>query len=310
MKTAAVLFAPVVLGLASAALASEPGQPFDCSDWVILKPGISCSVYTPWRNPIVEGDDWSWIGGSLVWKSADNEGGLLWMEKSCGPQYGACYWQGQIAAYRCQSTLMRTTGPQKELIAYLDDRCGSRTDVQGFAERINLLGHVFDDKGGRLLVGLQNGCAIAAATDADCGWCPTYCGSQTIAFDGFATTFDVLQTYQPQQQSFGFRVPYMPDGFRAADHFDAYWGAVTRPLDLSSAQPLQCSYPDAPPHVGDYLSIAAPVPTPAPGHANYVLTAVTYQGQTRAGRQAVDGTLHGRDASVLPECEVAKGTER
>ncbi len=61
---------------------------------------------------------------------------------------------------------------------------------------------------------------------------------------------------------------------------------------------------DCAPALGDYMSIAAPVPTPAAGHANYVLTAVTYQEQTRAGRQAIDGTVYGRDASPLPECVV------
>jgi len=40
MKHAIIL---LVAAQASLALASEPGQPLDCSDWVIVKPGIGCS---------------------------------------------------------------------------------------------------------------------------------------------------------------------------------------------------------------------------------------------------------------------------
>jgi hypothetical protein len=39
MRFAYVLFAVLVC---SGALASEPGQRLDCSDWVFLAPGLSC----------------------------------------------------------------------------------------------------------------------------------------------------------------------------------------------------------------------------------------------------------------------------
>ena len=38
-----VSFAAILLSVVSVgAIASEPGQPLDCSDWVFLEPGFSC----------------------------------------------------------------------------------------------------------------------------------------------------------------------------------------------------------------------------------------------------------------------------
>ena len=118
-------------------------------------------------------------------------------------------------------------------------------------------------------------------------------------FSGFTTTFDVLQTYTPQ---LGFRVPHMPKGMPAADKFDTYWGPLTKPLDFTQARPLQCGYPAAPPHVGDYLTVADPLPTPTPGSGYYYVTSATYQGQTRYGRRTTKGKLSGRDPALLPGC--------
>ena len=50
------LFAAAVLLVAfafSGAFASEPGQPLDCSDWVFLKPGLSCTTIFP-RGQCIE----------------------------------------------------------------------------------------------------------------------------------------------------------------------------------------------------------------------------------------------------------------
>ena len=41
------------------------------------------------------------------------------------------------------------------------------------------------------------------------------------------------------------------------------------------------AYPSAAPQVGDYLTVADTVPTPAPGQGVYYVTAATYQGATR-----------------------------
>ena len=52
----------------------------------------------------------------------------------------------------------------------------------------------------------------------------------------------------------------------------------------------------------DYLSVADPLPDPAPGTGRYYLTAATYQGATRYGRQQINGHMSGRDPAVLPAC--------
>jgi hypothetical protein len=127
-------------------------------------------------------------------------------------------------------------------------------------------------------------------------------GNSIVMLEGFPTSFEILETFAPDREQVSFRVPVMPEGSHAADHFDTYWGYVSRPLLSQTAQPLQCNYPDHPPAIGEYLTFPDLAPTPAPGHAVYYLTSVTFQGQTRAGRRALDGRLSGRDASQLPAC--------
>ncbi len=56
------------------------------------------------------------------------------------------------------------------------------------------------------------------------------------------------------------------------------------------------------PKVGDYLTVADPLPALVPGSGRYYVTAVTYQGQRRYGRKAMNGVLSGREPAVLPEC--------
>ena len=108
-------------------------------------------------------------------------------------------------------------------------------------------------------------------------------------------------TYEPTASTFGFRVPYMPEGFQFADFFDTYYGDLATVGDWSQAQPLQCAYPAPAPQIGDYLTVSAPQ-IPPPGQGYYYVTAVNYQGQRRYGRKASGGVLSGRDPAVLPAC--------
>ena len=119
---------------------------------------------------------------------------------------------------------------------------------------------------------------------------------------GFTTTFEILQTYQPPANEISFRVPYMPEGFQFADHFDTYYGDLATVGDWSKAQPLQCGYPATAPSPGDYLTVTDTLPTPPPGKGYYYVTAVTHRGQTRYGRKSSGGVLTGRDPAVLPGC--------
>ena len=43
------------------AWASEPGEPLDCSDWVFLEPGLSC---TPWVSFPCEEDENPFCGNT------------------------------------------------------------------------------------------------------------------------------------------------------------------------------------------------------------------------------------------------------
>lgn len=94
----------------------------------------------------------------------------------------------------------------------------------------------------------------------------------------------------------------MPEGFPAADYFDTYYGTLATVGDWSQLQPLRCNYPPTAPHLGDYLTVADPLPDPAPGTGRYYVTAAHYQGQVRFGRRARNNVLSGRNPSTLAAC--------
>ncbi len=266
------LFAAVVILVAVLpALASEPGQPLDCSDWVFLKPGLSCSALS-----CGGGDNYNWCneGTSPV---IDNEGHMI--RKLVVPITGHSCSPFELTERR----IIQFDGHTEEIVGYVRDRCVAPGVVDQFFWQST--GLVFDPTTGRLYVG---------AYTASGGW--------LMMISGFATTFDILQTYTPQSNTIGFRVPVMPEGFPAADHFDTYYGTLSTVGDWSQAQPLQCGYPASPPHVGDYLTVNDPLPNPVSGRGRYYVTAATYQGQTRYGRKGTRGVLSGRDPTALPPC--------
>jgi len=184
-------------------------------------------------------------------------------------------------------------------LAHLDERCVDAARDKTDGARWNSAGNpsgtlLLDPWKGQLLVSVES---FSTGNNGP-NYSPKFI---RYAISGFPTTFDVLQTFTPQA-SLGFSVPYMPEGMPAADSFDTYWGALTKPLDFAQAHPLACDYPASPPSVGDYLEVAAAVPTPAPGQGVYYVTTATYQGQTRFGRKASGGVLSGRDPAALPAC--------
>ena len=159
---------------------------------------------------------------------------------------------------------------------------------------------LFDETHGRILIFFTSRCE---GSEAACEG--SYAISHTLIFiEGFTTTFEILQTYQPTANEIGFRVPYMPEGFQYADYFDTYWGDLATVGDWSQAQPLQCGYPATPPSVGDYLTVEDNLPALAPGHGRYYVTAVHHEGQVRYGRKSSGGIRTGRDPAVLPECAI------
>jgi hypothetical protein len=267
----ALAFVAVTLAC-SPALASQPGQPLDCSDWV-LSPGYSCSYY--YGGPF-SGD---WTGQRGTDLAIDNLGGLLRLDGGTGifvNRLDPVAGQGTIAFVQ-----NRPNGSGD--FDYAVPSCSYGGGCSG--GRSNLL--IFDPVGGKLIFGVIS-------------WGPGYVYSSTIVISGFPSLFDVLQTYTPPPSQLGFRVPPMPEGLGGADHFDTYWGPLTKPIDFTQAHSLECGYPATPPHVGDYEIVTDALPTPAPDSGYYYLTATTYQGQTRYGRKTSNGKLSGRDPALLP----------
>jgi len=290
MRVATVL---LVAFACSGAFASEPGQPLDCSDWVFLRPGFSCTDIVPFPCLDPSGNTMLACNSNGFAAPIDNAGRQFFGRVDWVSDPLDCGGYSQPSHKRVSIWMLDGSGVQS-LLAFQDERCG--VPGSGNSDQFS------DNAGGRSVTFDAVNGVLRIATDLYCY--PGNCyqsGSRLMAIHGFATLFDVLQTYTAQA-SLGFRVPYMPEGMAGADHFDTYWGNLTHPLDFTQAHPLACDYPAAAPHVGDYLTVADTVPTPAPGQGVYYVTAATYQGATRYGRKTTAGHLSGRDPAVLPAC--------
>jgi hypothetical protein len=268
---------PFVLALliAMPALASSPGEPLDCSDWVFLEPGLSCGNFHAYPSYVI---------GLGPYRVFDNKRNLYRLRDVPMMPCGAT----APSRVEIQRT---TTGMEWSTVAYIESRCNdpASSNVDGVYSNNGLL---FDPPTGRLLADLT----LSGGSMYDtAGWVPV--------ISGFATLFDILQTYESTAGPISFRVPDMPEGFQYADHFDTYYGDLATVGDWSQAKPLQCDYPASPPAVGDYLTVEDMSPPLESGQGRYYVTAVTYQGQTRYGRKSSGGVLTGRDPAVLPVCD-------
>jgi len=293
-------------------VASEPGQPLDCSDWVFPIPGFSCAVFAapPCGSAFCGGH---YDGGQYDWaydniplgnpRAVDNEGHLLSVRRRI-------YFIDNVIEPRRQFEIVRFDGTTETVIAFVQDRCSDAGCVNrdvvvpgngtGSAPPIDVseAGSVanFDAINGRLLVPIYTKCRIFP--------CPYTDARSVMALSGFATLFEVVQSYNPTTAALNFTVPAMPDGMAAAERFDTYYGPLVGPKDFSQAQPLRCNYPATIPQPGDYLE-AGIVPDPPARQGYYYVTAATYHGQTRYGRKRENGVLSGRDPEGLPACALA-----
>ncbi len=302
--TRIAVVAAVVLVLGST-FASEPGQPLDCSDWVVTEPGLSCRPYAPIG---------SGIPPHLLMTGAnqaiDNQGNLLYL---------LFYSDGNINERGTRTNsinrveVRRYDGQASTLLAYIENRpaaAPNRWDGiwtsgdfrwgSGWDASVKDV-LTFDAVNGRLLVPLDSFCL---GTDCPPDYVPQDAlrGRWIAAIEGFTSLYEVQQSYSPQTNTIGFRVPRLPEGMAAADRFDTYYGPLANPIDFTQAQPLQCGYPASPPQVGDYLTVGDPLPNPPSGTGRYYVTAATYQGQTRYGRKRQGTVMSGRDPAVLPAC--------
>ena len=273
------LLVVVIVALAVApALASLPGQPLDCSDWVFLVPGLSCSnIARPCTDELFCGG-----GFSLA---LDNEGRQYRLRNT---NFDLC----GTATFMVRHELVRFDGSQSEVVAYVDDRCLGGAQNPADYDQVELFNFLFDKERGRMIV---SGQVVSSRSNyVTIKW--------LLALEGFPTTFEILQTFTPTASELSFRAPYMPEGHQFADRFDTYVGDLATVGDWSQLQPLQCAYPVAAPSVGDYLTVADTTPTPTLGQGLYFVTAATFQGETRFGRRSIGGVLSGRNPTELPLC--------
>lgn len=269
--------------------ASEPGQPLDCSDWVFLEPGHSCMAWAPYGCGDASGS-FCHPAPPINNSAFDNTGAQY--------RYERVFLRDDVCGPLNQIRILRYDGQAASVLAHLDERCldGNTRDLAEQPEGFYI---DFDEMNGRLFVWVKSRCFNNTQPVA----CTYQSGWWVAAIDGFATTFEILQTYEPASSSLSFRVPYMPEGLRAAEWFDTFYGDLATVGDWSQAQPLRCDYPLQQPAVGDYLTVEDGLPDPPPGSGYYFVTAATYNGETRYGRQSTAGILSGRPPAALPACD-------
>ncbi len=303
----------VIIGLLVSGLptpASEPGQPLDCSDWVFQESRLHCTQHsgTPCTSSLCNGDPspWGQSDETGVFRAIGNDGEVYRVRRSFTGN--ECLFSG----WRINRLeLVRLSAGEETVLGYVEDRCeivdgdSVKLDLMipattNWADDFNFGPGVlqFDPLQGRMLIPVTNKCRRTSGTPP----CEYSEHRRMLAIAGFATTFEILHTYEPMTSALSFNVPYMPEGFPAADWFDSYYGSLATVGNWSDAQSLRCAYPSTASSIGDHVITTDPLPDPAPGEGRYYLTAVNYQGQRRYGRRATGGVLTGRDPNVLPEC--------
>lgn len=291
----------------SVGLASEPGQPLDCSDWVFLEPGLSCQSVIPFPCPKDSNGQPSSCLASRDTRAVDNEGNILRVRKVLQPSGAIC---GIAPLDRLE--LVRQVGGSPEVIGYVEDRCDDPVDSK-MDEADPVFDHAagdsvdlgessvvaFDAVSGRLLVTVRSMCRTNSANQR----CPVEYREPgdvwLLAIEGFTPLFEILQSYDPGTATLGFRAPTHPEGFESGDSFDVWAGDLRDVGDWAALAPLECGLTG---DAGDWLTATDTTPTPQPGEGTYFLTSVTRAGETRLGRKAESGVLAGRDPGTLPVC--------
>lgn len=288
--------------MAGTIYASQPWQPLDCSDWVFLEPGLTCTVFA--SGPAIQSSPFLIKGGNL---QIDNAGNMVLLWSNITLAGGGRVFPGHFE-------IRRFNGQGESVLASIDDRIAPNGGLDhlrprgsscngGYCESNNYLGELisFDPLNGRLLIPLESYCSTEV--DLSCPNSPYGGGWWVASIEGFGRLFDILQTYTPVGTTLSFHVPAIPEGLPSADHFDTYWGNVASLPDFTQAHPMACSYPNSPLSIGDFLAVADTSPTPPVGQANYFVTAVTHGAERRYGRQLIGPTMTGRNPALLPVCQ-------
>jgi hypothetical protein len=291
-----------VLAFAAAALvcapllATEPGQPLDCEDWVVAAPGLSVGPdLVPASFEVVLTDR----------VAVDNEGGRIVVGNCCETRPSPC----DSAPLGYLSIRRVNHSGVVEVLACVPFRSGPVAGSIDQAE-IALSGCFLEQNSS-----WTNSCVRFNPINGDLhfnykrmgGGYPPGSGypiaTVSCVLRGLPTLYDVQQTFIPPS-TIGYYVPAMPEGMPSADSFSTFYGPLTKPINFAQAQPLACDYPSTPPAVGDYLTVTDPLPDPALGTGRYYVTSATHNGVTRYGRKTAAGVLSGRDPAAFPSCEL------
>ena len=139
MRNALIVSALFMLCVAPVA-ASNPGEPLDCSDWVFLEPGLSCSDFA---RPCAEELFCSGVG--LLPMTLDNEGRQYRLRTT---QIGLC----GTAAVLNRAELVRWDGARSQVVAYIEDRClGGNVNPADY-DQIEVHDILFDEEQGRMVI--------------------------------------------------------------------------------------------------------------------------------------------------------------
>ena len=228
----AVLFADVCLP----APASEPGQALDCSDFVFLPQGLSCSS-SSFREGTMYGSPFRYASSSLV--ISDNQARLVALWRHWGPI--TC---GSTRLYRY--ALVAYSNGVEDALAYLDDRCVN--PLTGRVDRVlvnaagppmgneQFLAYLsFDAVNGVIRIPLGSACTEPRPTppydEIPCltgGYSPV---EWMAAIGGFAPLLEIAQSYHPVGLALNYVTAVTHQGQRR-------YGRQARGFVLSERDPL------------------------------------------------------------------------
>lgn len=222
------LFAAAVILVAVPVLASEPGQPLDCSDWVFLVPGLHCEYASPW--PCQDALPTSECVVSTASHAISNDSYQLAVRAVALPT------ECPLSVHTFPMTrieLVRFDGISTQLLGYLSDRCNSPSNMDQ-VEVFDGFGYSFFNSNPILFDAVRG--SLWTTTEVWCqgdgGGCPYQTDCQTAGciaplrvfrITGLTPLYEVQESYDPSMSNFGFRVPALPEGLDAVDHFDTYW---------------------------------------------------------------------------------------
>lgn len=300
-------------------------QEFLADQFEILNPGLSASTYMQLGSTVCETPSYPWNAfvceqPAYGTRSSAQDGSPGLVIDALGAHYQIRVRDTTAEEHNCPTgwrsslyEIERWNGAMLELIAripferdicidqgttipceYPNATCPS--GARG-AQRTQIHNLMIDAINGHLYV------ALFAAQCLGSGCSPGIGEFGIVKITGLPTLLDIILSYQPPS-TISFNVPVRPEALQGGDSFSVYAGDIRTASDLSQATPLACTVPAGrPPVPGEHLTLQDPLPSPALGHARYYVAAVNHQGQLRAGRRSMNGTLQGRNAGALLGCD-------